>query len=463
MVQEQTFTLDIATQRGAESLVVTPIEISPDALVRRLNEKGANLTFIGDIQHSEPNSGKIINKMLASNDSKPGHYFVELPGRFQTAYDAYVKASAPVDEVPFKREIQNVSQFIYQNVSAPASLIESAKKAKTQYNLESFDITKRNGIQVHMYDDQSNIELMRNAVAKAQEYERFTANANVVATFYIGDKFLDLDALAANKQLSKGIFDRIQQLAGQMPFYLVSDQGAIERHTIIPGPNETYESKLAQVKTLSAQFFSQVGATAETTRTEIQNLIATAANSLNDQKLQAEALRDNFREQKAYEQISSTMTGDKNGKAIILAGRNHIDGQKAHASSGPDLLERIKADKTLKAARIDILPVTDEQLARFGKTQTLDDVKCAVCIGGANGADYTIFVNAKFMKYATREKAVVPVEQGPHKDQVTQLKMSQLLESERGITKPGQVALSELHDMVGHQLPADLKSQIIRS
>jgi hypothetical protein len=100
-------------------------------------------------------------------------------------------------------------------------------------------------------------------------------------------------------------------------------------------------------------------------------------------------------------------------RGIMQVGRGHIDERdEGRDETQKNLMERLHDNKDFKSVRVDIVPI-DEAFINKRPHQLFhnNEKSCLVCIGGLEGADYTIFVPGNIAIYhLTFEGAKTPKE-----------------------------------------------------
>lgn len=355
----QTYNFTFNTDKGAEPLSLTPVDIAPDRLVSKLYAQGSRLVAVGDTHHPEYAIDQVVNALLESPYSKPHRHLMEYDQKEQHLYEAYASAKSPQDVQAFTNWVKDPIDIHAPDESHPKERQEYFDTLMRTYEIAQ---SKEHPIDVHFVDA---------ATENVENYNRsIQAKNNVIA--YRHQMHKTLETLAK------------------------------ERPDSLSAETEKMQHELQSLKDISEQ---------------------------------ANSIRDAARDSRMSENIQSILIAD-NSTALMQMGKDHLDSRGVgRDDTQKNLMERLRERPHLNAVRIDIMAVSPEIIAKLGKTQKFADKDCAVCVGGSEGADYTILIPGKASEYILTEKSSEPVRAEHQKTIDTLEKTKASTISERGIKK----------------------------
>lgn len=358
---------------------VTPTDLTPAQLLEGLQKQGVRLVAFADGEHKSIRVKEQFNSALEGSKQPTQMMFVEWTSRHedQEAVDAFLKKDSGAKELKALKERVTPES----NAFAPS---EDEPKARKEYFaawVKQYELAKSKDMKVILADERH-----------PGKHERFVKLHN--------------RAVSAQRNFSivSRIFSEIED-----------DEDKRSKLTIASlGDKLDKETKTDLRDYIESLPDSDKKAYDEYTFAEIEKMAQAQISAARKERIAAENDRDIWRDKMIAPSVLKSLGED--GTGVIMFGARHF-GEKVEGRSEPNLEDFFRKDLGGKFARIDIIPVSPDELAVMsGK----EGQKQIVAIGGAKGADYTIFVaeDDSRYQYNMERTKVVDVEKGPHKDTI---------------------------------------------
>jgi|GEM_PF-6283335 len=398
----------IIFKSGGTEMALTPIkDATPASLAQTLYKKGHHLIVYADYHHGDHAILAPLNETLKSKDAAISHLMMEAPHVHQKYVDAYLKGDTGTDT-----EKKDAALWL-NNVKAPdihtpdpdtVTLSAEDKKKFTTPEAQAAELKKRVAKEtidrdklvagrIETYETarigKMDIKLVDKRDTDEFEKWRLKHNDNVhlqrdqAITLALAAKGLKLDDLEALEKKDPAAYKtKMEELEKH-----IFDAIAEDKYSVAFAKGLLVRSKPSTLKGVVEEHLETLGFPKDKIpdAAELTKKYTTKKKEGEDELAKLSIARDESRDR----EMAATMIAafDKRDpkapfRAAASIGAGHLEDTKKEGRTAPNVMELLRKNDGIKAVRVDILPVSEAMIAKYGK----------VFAGGKDGADYTILV-----------------------------------------------------------------------